>query len=114
MNSRSMLLAGVLLASVGGAVLTGCATERHDVIPPGATLGAEGEKRLSFTTDGPGTIYIHDQFDNRLVYSGEVDGKRTITVDPEKNQLMVDGTLVQDKTLVRGHNHRIFFQPKFR
>jgi hypothetical protein len=114
MNSRSLFIVTALAMTTGGMYLGGCATERHDVVPPTALLGAEGERRLSYTTDGPGTIYVYDQLDNRLVYSGEVDGKRTISVDPDKNELHVDGTLVQDKTLKRGHNHRIFFQPRYR
>ena len=46
-----------------------------------------------------------------IVYSGEVDGERQIMVDPERNEITVDGRLVQDKKLDRGHTHRIYFQP---
>ena len=34
-----------------------------------------------------------------------------ITVDPERNEIMMDGRLVQDKKLERGHTHRIYFLP---
>ena len=105
------LLCSLLLASMLVGYALGCAQERHEVIPASAILGSEGEKRLTFTTNGPGMIYVHDQTDNSLVYSGEVDGERQIMVDPERNEITVDGRLVQEKQLDRGHTHRIYFQP---
>jgi hypothetical protein len=114
MHRHTLLLATVLTTSALTGFMTGCAPERHEVIPATATLGAEGEKRLTYTTNGPGTLYVFDQTANRLVYSGEVTGERQITIDPDKNELTVDGTLVQNKTLTRGHVHRIFFQPRYR
>jgi len=91
----------------------GCAHERHMAIPATAMMTTEGEGRLAFTTDGAGTLYVEDTRDNRLVYSGEVDGVRQIIVDPAHNEVRVDGILVQDKTLIRGHNHKIYFEPGF-
>ena len=116
MRRHDLLLAAVLTTSALTCLGTvgGCAPERHEVVPATATLGAEGERRLTYTTNGAGTLYVYDQSDNHLVYSGEVTGERQITVDPEKNEVTVDGTLVQNKTLNRGHNHRIFFQPRSR
>jgi hypothetical protein len=109
--SSTKLLCSLLFASMMVAWGAGCRQEVHEEIPPSALLGSEGEKRLTFTTNGPGMIYVHDQTANSLVYSGEVDGERQITVDPERNQITVDGRLVQDKKLERGHTHRIYFQP---
>lgn len=110
--NRSRVLA--LLAALAAISVSGCVHERHEVVPPNATLGAEGTKTLNYTTSGPGTIWVHDEVDNKLLYSGEVTGERQITVDPEKNKILVDGQVVTDKTLVRGHNHKIFFLPRFR
>jgi hypothetical protein len=111
MRSVKPTLVAALLSTTLGIFVAGCAQERHEVIPATATLGAEGEKRLTFTTNGPGTLYVHDQTDNSLVYSGEVLSERQITVDPERNEIMMDGRLVQDKKLERGHTHRIYFLP---
>lgn len=107
----------VILAAAAAALApfaSGCAQERHPVVPATAMLGAEGEKRLTYTTNGPGTLYVYDDEADRLLYSGDVSGERQITVDPERNEISVDGALVQDKTLTRGRTHRIFFQPRFR
>ena len=111
-NRISVLAVLAILASL--PLVSGCVHERHEVVPPSATLGAEGTKMLNYTTAGPGTIWVHDEADNKLLYSGEVTGERQITVDPEKNKILVDGQVVTDKTLVRGHNHKIFFLPRFR
>lgn len=107
-----------LLAAVAitGALvsLTGCAPERHDVVPSSATVGAEGNERLTFTSDGPGMIYIVDQTDDKLLYSARVPGRRQVVVDPDSNQITVDGQLVQEKTLRGGNNRKIFFHPSAR
>jgi hypothetical protein len=104
-----ILLTAITLASFE----IGCAPERHMGIPETALMTTEGDGRLAYTTDGAGTLYVEDVRDNRLVYSGEVDGVRQIIVDPERNEVRVDGILVQDKTLTRGHQHKIYFEPGF-
>jgi hypothetical protein len=110
MRPNNSLLATVLVSSVI-SFAAGCAHDKHEAIPATAMLGAEGERRLTYTTSRAGTIFVQDTTDNSLVYSGEVNGPRQITVDPEKNEITVDGTLVQDKKLTKGHNHRIMFEP---
>ena len=115
MRSHNLLLSAVLAVSAFSFLAGGCAKEkRHDVVPATALLGAEGEKKLTYTTASAGTLYVYDQVADRLVYSGQVESGRSISIDPEKNEVSVDGTLVQDKTLTKGHNHRIFFQPRYR
>lgn len=109
MSYKSMLVSSVLAASA--MTVVGCAPERHDVVPDTAMLGAEGEKRLSYMTDGPGTLYIYDQTDSKLLYSGQVESRRQVTVDPERNEVSVDGVLVQDKSLRPGNNRKIYFEP---
>ena len=112
MRIKSLLAALVVAVSAGS--LTGCAPERHEVVPSSALIGAEGNERLTFTSDGPGTIYIVDQTDDKLLYSGELTGRRQVVVDPDSNQITVDGQLVQEKTLRGGNNRRIFFRRTFR
>jgi hypothetical protein len=115
MQLRNLLLPAVLATTTLGFLAGGCASQdRHEVVPPTAVLGAEGSKMLTYTTSGPGTVYVYDVGKDQLVYSGQVESGRSITVDPEKNQILVDGTLVQDKTLSSGDNYRIFFQPRHR
>lgn len=93
---------------------TGCRPERHEAVPSTALLGSEGEGRLTYTTDGPGTIYIFDHTANKLLYTAQAPGKRQVVVDPESNQITVDGVLVQDKSLRAGNNRKIFFRPTVR
>src|SRR5688572_4168038 len=62
--SSTKLLCSLLFASMTVAWGAGCRQEVHEEIPPSALLGSEGEKRLTFTTNGPGMIYVHDQTDN--------------------------------------------------
>ena len=110
MRPNQSLLATLLVSTVV-AFAAGCAHDKHEAIPATAMLGAEGERRLTYTTSRAGTIFVQDKNANSLVYSGEVNGPRQITVDPEKNEITVDGTMVQNKKLTKGHTHRIMFEP---
>lgn len=112
MNYRSLLIVAALTASAGS--LLGCRPDRHEVVPSTAHVGAEGNERLTFTTDGPGTIYVVDESDNKLLYSGHAPGRRQVVVDPERNEIMVDGALVQEDSLRPGNTRKIYFRPTVR
>ncbi len=112
MSNRSRFVTALFAASM--LMFAGCAAERHEVVPSSAMLGAEGEKLLTYTTSGPGTIYIYDQSDDKLLYSGRVESRRQVTIDPERNEITVDGILVQDKTVKARNNRKIYFQPTVR
>jgi hypothetical protein len=114
MPSNRFAVAAVLIALAVLPMASGCVQERHEVVPASATLGAEGKGMLNYSTAGPGSIWVSDETDNRLLYSGDVSGERQITVDPEKREILVDGQVVTDKTITRGHNHKIFFLPRYR
>src|SRR5918993_5168174 len=112
MRYHSLLVLATLAIPL--TITVGCQPERHEVVPSTALLGAEGDDRLTFTSDGPGTVYIFDQSDNKLLYSGHVTSRRQVVVDPKSNQITVDGLLVQDKSLRPGNQRKIFFRPTVR
>ena len=112
MSHKSLLVLATLAVPL--ALMTGCRPERHEVVPSSALLGTEGQGRLTYTTDGPGTVYIYDHTDDKLLYTAQAPGKRQVVVDPESNQITVDGVLVQDKSLRTGNNRKIFFRPTVR
>ena len=102
----------VVAAAAVLGVSAGCGPDRHAAIPADAALAAEGDGKVTATAKDAGMVYVHDRNDNRLVYSGDVRANDVVTVDPDANRVMVNTRVVQDKTLRRGHDHRILFDRK--
>jgi hypothetical protein len=98
-----------LALSVGGIV--GCTYDRHEEIPPTATLRTEGDERLSFTAPSNGQVYLFDAERNEMVYQGSMKKNETIVVDPEEDKVFIAGHTALEDRLNVGNRHRIFFEP---
>ncbi|MBC8107881.1 MAG: hypothetical protein H7Z14_14935 [Anaerolineae bacterium] len=96
----------ILLALIGG-----CMHDRSASIPPDATLQTEGQKQLTFRASEPGTVYIYNRNDDKIVYSGDIGRGETIAVDPDKNRITLDGRTVLEKGLDHNETLRVFFKP---
>lgn len=90
-------------------VIAGCANERHDEIPPSALMASEGDGQLAYTAPHNGDIYVYDTETDRMVYSGKIEKGDTLTVDPEKDRISIDGQTKLENAVNRGNKHRIFF-----
>lgn len=99
----------ILLAALFGMV--GCMNERHPQIPADATLMTEGQKSLTFRATEPGTVYVYNRNDNKMVYSGEMEGGQSLSVDPERNRITIDGRTVLEKGLDNNQTLRVFYKP---
>ena len=108
------MLSHLLKVSVASLALSvfaiGCASERHEDIPPRAMLSAEGAGVLTYTAPEDGTIYVYDARGDRLVYTGDVEKGQTFQVDPSERRITLDGRVIQDKALATGNQHKIFFE----
>jgi hypothetical protein len=78
-------------------------------VPEGSVQVDEGKGRMEYTAKSPGTVYVYDVTQDRLVYETKVrDGDR-VTVDPEANRLEVNGKQDVNRDLQRDDRHRIYF-----
>src|SRR4051794_40779252 len=93
------------------ALLGGCMHERSPAIPSDATLQTEGEKQLTFRATEPGTVYVYNRNDDKIVYSGEMRRGETLAIDPAKNHVTLDGRPVLEKGLDQNETLRVFFKP---
>lgn len=93
------------------ALLSGCMHERHEAIPADATLQTEGQRELTFRATEPGTVYVYNRNDDKMVYSGDMRSGETIAIDPPQNRVTLDGRTVLDTGLDRNDTLRIFFKP---
>ena len=99
-------LAFSLVAALAAA--SGCAG-RSAAIPADATLVGEPRGRMMYLAEVPGTLFIVDARSGGLVFSGKLAyGSRVIFL-PEKNQVMLNGGLVEHAQLYRDQPYRLFF-----
>ena len=102
------------LTSVAGALLTlgaiGCEQKPAEVAP-GANLTAEGNRELTWTTPQAGRVFVYDQNNHQLVWSGNVGSGKMVKVERPSNRLTVDGRPVATK-LNAYHNEQIYFEPR--
>jgi hypothetical protein len=99
----------VIIATLVGAA--GCMNDRHPQIPADATLMTEGQKSLTFRATEPGIVYVYNRNDNKMVYSGEMERGQSLSVDPDRNRITIDGRTVLEKGLDANETLRVFFKP---
>jgi hypothetical protein len=95
---------------LSGLLLVACEQDRINNIPTTATLATSGNQNLSYTAPFDGTVWVYDVPDDRLDYSGPLMANQAIVVNPQTNQIIVDGRVVSDKKLNQMAEHRIYYQ----
>jgi len=85
-----------------------CASEPLDV-PSSAQEMAAGNGTIAFTSTGPGQVIIEDVTNQSIVYRGDVRTGDAVTVDPASDQVLLNGTIVENKALHNGDQYRILF-----
>jgi hypothetical protein len=94
------------------ALAAGCASqERRAEIPSGAQVVAEGNNKISYTAPRDGTVWVFNQGNGNMEYSGRVMRGDMVVVDPDKDKIFVNGKDVNDKPMTTLDQKRIFFDP---
>jgi hypothetical protein len=105
----------VAAASVTGIVLTlgavACEQQHPQEIPGTAQMVQAGNQQTVYTATQRGMVYVYDQNAHRLIWSGEVSEGKQINIDPQKNQVTVNGMVVSKGTLTPYHNEQVWFVP---
>jgi hypothetical protein len=81
----------------------------REKIPSGARILDQGKGSLTARTRAPGTIYLYDVDDQRVVWSGRVHSGQDFSVDLDKDRAVLDSEPVYRQNLERTHTHRIYF-----
>ena len=106
----------VAVTSVAGIALAlgvaACEQSHPQDVPGSAQLMQAGNKQVVFTPNQRGMVYVYDQQNNHLIWSGEVSEGRQIKVDPTSNQITVNGQVVSKGTLLPYHNEQVWFSPE--
>lgn len=109
---RFDMLVIALATAGGGALLVGCAQERHDDIPLTAEVKMESEGPLTYEAPDDGMIYVSEVgSNNKMLYSGAVQEGQTVKANPEEDRIELDGKTVTEVEMKSTNRHRIFFEP---
>jgi hypothetical protein len=127
MSFRVLRLMALVLLGTGALAMTGCSEllgndnddnnrssdrdtiSSRDKIPTGARILDQGKGALKARTRDPGTIYLYDVDDQRIVWSGRVHSGQDFAVDPDNDRAVLDSEPVYRQNLERTHTHRIYF-----
>ena len=94
------LLIGLLLPHLG------CARE---TAPVGSELLSSGHL-VTATAPDDGTVYVSDKEGGQVLYSGRVKKGDTVSVNPEKGMIQLNGAMAEQRTLRLDHQFEIRFQ----
>jgi hypothetical protein len=80
-------------------------------IPRDAKRVDEGRTgdRVRYTALNDGRVFLYDEADDRVVYSGKVYRDEAFVADPEADMLSVNGKRLADVNLRAGHAYRLYF-----
>lgn len=95
---------GTLLALVGG-----CAQESRSDVPSNAVQMSSGGKVVAFTASRDGKAYLHDDTDNRVVYSTDLKENQVMRFDPITASVRIDGNSAPEGIANPSHDHSIYF-----
>lgn len=115
---RSWITASVLVA--GSALGMGCSmlgggeshADRGGRRAEVAGYRSEaGTGRLDWTSPATGQAVLLDENDNRVVLTQWVRAGDRITIEPGRDQVLLNGQSIYNKNLVHDHSHVVQFQP---
>jgi hypothetical protein len=78
---------------------------------PGDAVPVEDpqERELTHEADTSGFIYVFDETDNRIVYSGHLRRGERFVLDRESSRAMIDGVVVYAQERDEDRDYRIYF-----
>ena len=93
--------------------LGGCAKDRHEAIPETAMTVSEAAGDIKYTAPDDGEVYVYDQAQDELIYSGRIRKGETLSLEPEddEDKIRIDSQVVSTKDLKEGNKHKVFFRP---
>jgi len=61
-----------------------------------------GTGREVYTAQDDGMVYVYDKATDHLLWSGQVLRGQTVVVDPQTNQITLNGTIVSNQAQIAG------------
>ena len=108
---KTATAAALLLGSA--ACLTGsggCTDKGRMTIPSDADRLGSGRGEVTATATRDGDVWILDENENRVIWSGDVRRDDRIEIDPAENRVRVGGRTVSERALDRDHEYIIYIR----
>lgn len=67
--------------------------------------------KLSYDPKRDGRVFLYDEDDDRVVYSGRVYRDEDFSADPDDDELLVNGKKIDEVNLRAKHRYRLYFLP---
>ena len=109
---RAAVWAVVALAALVLAGAAGGCRGRAPGVPEDAKFVKATKRRNTYTAPHDGTVYVVDDWYNRLVYSGPVKQGEEVVVDPGAGALTVGGKDVAAGRKLTDADHSIYVGPQ--
>jgi hypothetical protein len=100
-----------LAGGLSFVVAAGCASNTRPAdVPNAAIYETGGQDRLVYVVPNSGILYVTDQNNNALLYSGPVLAGDHVVVDPAANRVAINDQAVVSSNVNR-EDHRIYLLP---
>ena len=66
-------------------------------------------KTLRYDAERDGRVYVYDEDDDRVVYTGRLYRGEEFVADPDRDLLAVNGKRLDDVNLRSAHRYRVYF-----
>jgi hypothetical protein len=81
-----------------------------DEIPRDAVRVEQGTgKTLRYEAERDGRVFVYDEDDDRVVYTGKLYKGEEFIADPDRDLLAVNGKRLDDVNLRSAHRYRVYF-----
>jgi hypothetical protein len=91
------------------ALVVGCSQSPN--VPATASNVATGGQDVSYTAPRDGKIYLQDDLNKRLVYSGEVHGGENVRFSRQQDAVFLNGAMAAQSIPTPWHEHTLYFEP---
>jgi len=95
------------------ALLIGCSSQqRPELVPASARLQMSATGREVYTAPDDGMVYVYDKSTDHLLWSGQVMRGQTVVVDPQTDQISLNGAIVSNRAPIHGsHGIDLYYDP---
>ena len=109
MNRIERIVSVAAVAGFFAIAAAGCASQGPNV--PSSAMGvATGGQDVSYTVPQDGKVYLQDDFNKRLVWSGEVRQGESVRFDQRQDDVFLNGAVAAQAIPMPWHQHTIYFE----
>jgi hypothetical protein len=99
-------------SGIMGMGIMGCAGDpKAAPISPNAEMETQGDQTLTWNAPSAGKLTVYDNTSGKIVYGSPVKKDEAVKVDVDNNRVTLDTQTVEESTLHRGDQYRIYFEP---